>query len=157
MNAEEKHIKIRGWFNIKMSSYQCRNCNNKDEMVSWPSNLYNRNLCTDKMVSLYWISPQEISLPVLTHSGQVTHICISKLTIIGSDNGLLPGRRHSHYLNQCWDIVNWTFGNKIQWQFNHNSNIFIQENGVCEMASILSRPWCVKRCQSNNLQCLQWW
>ena len=28
----------------------------------------------------------------LTHWGWVTHICVSKLTIIGSDNGLLPGR-----------------------------------------------------------------
>ena len=28
----------------------------------------------------------------LTHWGRVTHICISKLTTIGSDNGLLPGR-----------------------------------------------------------------
>ena len=27
----------------------------------------------------------------LTHWGRVTHICVSKLTIIGSDNGLLPG------------------------------------------------------------------
>ena len=26
-----------------------------------------------------------------THWGQITHICISKLTIIGSDNGLSPG------------------------------------------------------------------
>ena len=29
---------------------------------------------------------------ILTHLGRVMHICISKLTI-GSDNGLLPGRR----------------------------------------------------------------
>ena len=29
----------------------------------------------------------------LTHWGRVTHICVSKLTIIGSDNGLSPGRR----------------------------------------------------------------
>ena len=28
----------------------------------------------------------------LTHWGRVTHICVGKLTIIGSDNGLLPGR-----------------------------------------------------------------
>ena len=28
----------------------------------------------------------------LTHWGRVMHICIGKLTIIGSDNGLLPGR-----------------------------------------------------------------
>ena len=29
---------------------------------------------------------------LLTHWGRVTHICVSKLTIIGSDNGLSPGR-----------------------------------------------------------------
>ena len=32
---------------------------------------------------------------VLTHWGCVTHICISNLTIIGSDNGLLPGRHQA--------------------------------------------------------------
>ena len=54
----------------------------------------------------------------------------------------------SHYLNQCWNIVNWTLGNKVQWNFKQNSNIFIQENAledvICEMASILSRPQWVK-------------
>ena len=30
---------------------------------------------------------------LLTHWSQVTHICVSKLTSIGSDNGLSPGRR----------------------------------------------------------------
>ena len=32
---------------------------------------------------------------VLTHWGRVTHICVSKLTIIDSDNGLSPGRRQA--------------------------------------------------------------
>ena len=53
----------------------------------------------------------------------------------------------NHYLNQWWNIVNWTLRNKLQWNFNRNSNIFIQENAlenvVCEMASILSLPQCV--------------
>ena len=31
----------------------------------------------------------------LTHWGRVTHICVSKLIIIGSDNGLSPGRRQA--------------------------------------------------------------
>ena len=44
--------------------------------------------------------------------------------IIGSYNGLAP----CHYLNQCWLIVNWTPGNKFQWNLNLNSLIFIQEN-----------------------------
>ena len=30
-----------------------------------------------------------------THWGRVTHICVSKLTMIGSDNGLSPGRRQA--------------------------------------------------------------
>ena len=31
----------------------------------------------------------------LTHWGQVTHICVGKRTIIGSDNGLSPGRHQA--------------------------------------------------------------
>ena len=31
----------------------------------------------------------------LTHWGRVMHICVSELTIIGSDNGLSPGRRQA--------------------------------------------------------------
>ena len=30
-----------------------------------------------------------------THWGRATHICVSKLTIVGSDNGLSPGRRQA--------------------------------------------------------------
>ena len=82
----------------------------------------------------------------------MTHICVSKLAIINSDNWLATGwitwLATSHYLNQCYDIVNWT--NKLQWNLNRNSNIFIKENAfenvVCEMASFLSRSQCVKQC-----------
>ena len=42
----------------------------------------------------------------------------------------------SHYLNQCWLIVNWTPVNKFQWNLNRNSIIFVQENAfenvVCQ-------------------------
>ena len=31
----------------------------------------------------------------LAHWGQVTHICVGNLTIIGLDNGLSPGRRQA--------------------------------------------------------------
>ena len=53
----------------------------------------------------------------------------------------------SHYLNQCWNIVNWILGKTFQWNFNWNHNIFIQENVfeivVCETAAILPQPQCV--------------
>ena len=46
----------------------------------------------------------------------------------------------SHYLNQCWNIVNLTIRNKLQWNLNKDSYIFIQENAfeniVCEMVAI---------------------
>ena len=44
-----------------------------------------------------WLSNNEIWLihSWLTHWGRVTQIWIGKLTIIGSDNGLSPGRRHA--------------------------------------------------------------
>ena len=32
---------------------------------------------------------------LLTHWGRMTHICVGKQTIIGSDNGLSPGRRQA--------------------------------------------------------------
>ena len=54
---------------------------------------------------------------------------------------IMPNRSApSHYLNQCWNIGNWTLGDKLQ----RNSYIFIQENPfetvVWKMAAILSRP-----------------
>ena len=49
----------------------------------------------------------------------------------------------SHCLNQCCFIFNGTLRNKLQWNFNQNTKLFIHENAseniVCEMASILSK------------------
>ena len=61
----------------------------------------------------------------LTHWGQVMHIYISKLTIIVSGNGLVAWAAPTHYLNQCWNIVNWTLRNTLQWNRNSNSHIFV--------------------------------
>ena len=138
---------------------------------------------------------------VLTHWARVMHICISKLTIVASDNGLSPGRRQaiiwtnagilligplgtnfneilieihiisfkkfhlkmssgkrrpsclglnvlthwclvahiyinelghhrvhlspfnaSHYIKQCWVIINWHFKDKVCWNLNQHTN-----------------------------------
>ena len=49
----------------------------------------------------------------------------------------------SHCLNQCWDIVNLTLRNKLQWNINQSAKLFIHqnvfENVICEIASVLSR------------------
>ena len=36
-----------------------------------------------------------INVLTLTHWGRATHICLGKITTIGSDNGLSPGRRQT--------------------------------------------------------------
>ena len=88
----------------------------------------------------------------LIHWGRVTHICISRLAIIGSNNGLMPDRHQAIiwiYLNQCWNVVNWTLGNEFEWNLNWNIYIFIQEhafeNVFWKMASILPLPQCCKQ------------
>ena len=72
----------------------------------------------------------------LTHWGRVTHICVSKLTINGSDNGLSPGR-------QCWNIVNGAFRNKLQWNFNRKAYIFISRkcSRKCRLWNIGRSVW----------------
>ena len=49
------------------------------------------NICSQQ-ITTYYFSAAVLSL---THWGRVTHICVSKLTIIGSDNGSSPGRRQA--------------------------------------------------------------
>ena len=58
----------------------------------------------------------------------------------------------SHYLNQCWNIVNLCLRNKHQWNINRNKTIFIcentSENIVCQRTAILARPQCFKKMAS---------
>ena len=72
----------------------------------------------------------------LIHWGRPTHICVDKLTIIGSDNGLSPGRRQAI----IWTIVGLLSIALLGTNFSEYSDIFFQENAlesvVCEMAAI---------------------
>ena len=53
---------------------------------------------------------------MLTHWGRVTHICVGNPTIIGSDDGLSPGRRQAIiWTNDGWNIVDSNLRNKLQW------------------------------------------
>ena len=49
--------------------------------------------CMSNYIPLFY--KDVIFTHVLTHWGRVTHICVIKLTIIGPDNGLSPGRRQA--------------------------------------------------------------
>ena len=45
---------------------------------------------------------------MLCHLDQVTHVCVIKLTIIGSDNGLSPGRRQAIIRNNVGILLIWS-------------------------------------------------
>ena len=118
--------------------------------INWKQNHVTRQLhLHDWTHIIIWLSPFGCHINwdilVLTHWGRVMHICVSKLTIIDSENGLSPGRRQAIIWTNAG--VNKTLRNKLQWNINWNSNIFINKNAFesvfCEMASILSLPQCV--------------
>ena len=61
---------------------------------------------------------------LLTRRGRVTHICVSKLIIVGSDIGLSPGRFQAIIWANLWNAVMWTLGNQLKRNFNRKSYIF---------------------------------
>ena len=69
-----------------------RGTNVKISMYRWK---WEANILCGKKVLFRQLHPYYLSPAVLTQWGRVTHICVSKLTIIGSDNGLSPGRRQA--------------------------------------------------------------
>ena len=73
----------------------------------------------------------------------------------------------SHYLNQCWFIVNWNPGNKFQWNLNGNSIIFYSRKCkivVCQIGSHFAQggnvlthlPQGRGRCNFSYLKHSQW-
>ena len=73
----------------------------------------------------------------------MTHIFVSKLTIIGSDNGLAPARRQAIIWTNAGILLIGLLGTTFRESLIKNSNSSIEENvfeKVCEMAAILSRP-----------------
>ena len=84
---------------------------------------------------------------ILTRWDRVTHKYVSDSTLIGSDNGLSPGRRQVIMRTITGILLKWSLGNKLQRHFNRNLYIFVQENAIenviWKMAGILSRSQCV--------------
>ena len=84
----------------------------------------------------------------LTHLPLVQHICVIELGHHQFRWWLVAYPVPSHYMSHCCNIVNLTLRNKLQWNLNQNTKLFIHENAseniVCEMAAILSRVWWVK-------------
>ena len=99
----------------------------------------------------------------LIYWGRVTHICVSKLTTTGSDNGLSPGRRQAIIWTNAGilsvGLLGWNFS-ELLIEIQNFSFICV----ICEMAAILSRgdelnqtraeshaPRSCRRCNKKNM------
>ena len=79
-----------------------------------------------------------------THWGRVTHICVSKLTIIGSEQWLVSWKMH------IW--IQWTLQSKCDWNVNHVSVPIILCHSVHQQCYMFNEKLCV---QSLSLDVVQ--
>ena len=79
---------------------------------------------------------------LLTHWGRVTHICVSKLTIVGSDNGLSPGRRQAI----IWTNARILLIGPLETNFSEiliKIHKFSSKKMLLKMSSAKWRPFCL--------------
>ena len=79
---------------------------------------------------------------VLTHWGQVTNICVSKRNIIGSDNGLSPGRRQAIIWTNAGILLMGAWGTKFNEIFI-KIHAFSLKKMHLKMLSGKWRPFCL--------------
>ena len=80
----------------------------------------------------------------LSHWGRVTHICVSKLTTIGSDIGLSPGRRQAVIWNNAGISLIWTWGTNFS-EILIEIHISSFNKMHLKMSSVKCRPFCLGR------------
>ena len=78
----------------------------------------------------------------LTHWGQVTHICVVKLTTLGSDNGLSPGRRQAIIRTNAGILLIRTLGTNFS-EILSEIHAFSFKKMHLKMASAKWRPFCL--------------
>ena len=78
----------------------------------------------------------------LTHWGRVTHICVSDLTSIGSDNGLSPGRRQAIIITNAGILLIRHLGTSFS-EFLATILIFSFKKMRLKVSSAKRRPFCL--------------
>ena len=78
----------------------------------------------------------------LTHWGRVTHICVSDLTSIGSDNGLSPGRRQAIIRTNAGILLIRPLGTNFS-EFLVEILIFSFKKMRLKVSSAKRRPFCL--------------
>ena len=125
-------------------------CGRRPVTWSFPYLAYFRNVLPAPHQN--WLVKYSINLP---HLPLEPHTCVSESSQHWFRYWLVAYSAPSHYLNQCWVIVNWTLREQSSVKLQPKCKLFIDENAseniVCEKAAILSREiWA--NWTSNNLR-----
>ena len=78
----------------------------------------------------------------LTHWSRVTHICVSKLSILGSDNGLSPGRRQAIIWTNAGILLIGPLGRNFS-EILIEINTFSLKKLLLKTSSAKWRPFCL--------------
>ena len=78
----------------------------------------------------------------LTHWGRVTHICVSRLTIIGSDNGLATGWPQAIIRTNAGILLNGPLGTNFS-EMLIEIHVFSFKKMHLKMSSCKWRPFCL--------------
>ena len=106
-------------------------------VLSLPGLLSFRDNCSNSGYRIFIDKP----LSPLTHWGRVTHICVSELTIIGSDNGLSPGRRQAIIWNNAGLLLIEPLGTNFS-EISIGIQTFSFKKMHLNMSSAKWRPFC---------------
>ena len=79
---------------------------------------------------------------VKNHWGRVTHICVSKITIIASDNGLSPGRRQAIIWINAGILLIGSLGTKFSEIYIENLTFSFRKIRL-KVSSAKWRPFCL--------------
>ena len=139
-HSEEWYMGAVRFLNLKVDSSQNYGSHNYHQLnlgIHGGTYAFLRAILCEKIFSCAWYFAFW-----LTHWGRVTHICVSKLTIIGSDNGLSPGRRQA--------IIRTNAGILLIRPLGTNFSKFLVEILICsfkkmrlKVSSAKRRPFCL--------------
>ena len=110
------------------------------------SNFYNCSwtlicyLCSDN--TILKLVPHFPGTNELTHWGWVTHICVIKLHIIDSDNGLLPGRHQAIFWTNAGILLIWPQGTNLNEMLIKIQTFQVKKMHL-KMLSAKWRPFCL--------------
>ena len=140
----DRHRRGRFWWLWMISRLYQEKCDIQINIFSLIDDLMQKRQNSSALVvelCLFCIKPSKCCL-WLTHWGRVTPICVGKLTIIGSKNGLSPGRRQAIIWTSAGILLIGHLGTNFSETFIRIHTFSFKEMHL-KLSSAKWRPFCL--------------